>query len=159
MFIFTLRVISLYEKSGNTLISRKECQQESSLFCLLLPWSSNGSFYTLEGFIFWDITPCSPLKVNQHFEITCRLHPNQCFLLTLKPWRWDEYVPPKRWLTGNWLRGVISQKIKLFITTVVRISNLTFHSLFYIYSYICIYLYRPIYCDVYGGTRHVNDGF
>jgi hypothetical protein len=24
---------------GNILISRKECQQESSLFCLLWPWS------------------------------------------------------------------------------------------------------------------------
>jgi hypothetical protein len=23
---------------------------------------------------FWDITPCSPLKVNRHFGGTCRLH-------------------------------------------------------------------------------------
>jgi hypothetical protein len=24
--------------------------------------------------IFWDITPCSPLKFNRHFGGTCRLH-------------------------------------------------------------------------------------
>jgi hypothetical protein len=24
--------------------------------------------------IFWDITPCSPLKVNRRFGIECRLH-------------------------------------------------------------------------------------
>jgi hypothetical protein len=24
--------------------------------------------------IFLDITPCSPLKVNRSFEVTCRLH-------------------------------------------------------------------------------------
>jgi hypothetical protein len=24
--------------------------------------------------LFWEITPCSPLKVNRHFGGTCRLH-------------------------------------------------------------------------------------
>jgi hypothetical protein len=32
--------------------------------------------------IFWDITPCSPLKVNRRFERTCRLL-YACFLLGL----------------------------------------------------------------------------
>jgi hypothetical protein len=27
-----------------------------------------------KGFIFWDITPCSPTKINRHFEGICRLH-------------------------------------------------------------------------------------
>jgi hypothetical protein len=29
----------------------------------------------LKSSIFWDITPCSPLKVNQYFEEKFRLHP------------------------------------------------------------------------------------
>jgi hypothetical protein len=28
----------------------------------------------LKSTTFWDITPCSPLKVNRHFGGTCRLH-------------------------------------------------------------------------------------
>jgi hypothetical protein len=28
----------------------------------------------MKSTIFWDITLCGPLKVNQHFEGTCRLH-------------------------------------------------------------------------------------
>jgi hypothetical protein len=28
----------------------------------------------MKSTIFWDITPCSPLKVNQHFGGTYRLH-------------------------------------------------------------------------------------
>jgi hypothetical protein len=33
--------------------------------------------------------------------------------------------PPKRQLTFNGLHGIISQKIELFVTNVVRTSNLT----------------------------------
>jgi hypothetical protein len=28
----------------------------------------------LKNSMFWDITPCSPLKVNRRFVLTCRLH-------------------------------------------------------------------------------------
>jgi hypothetical protein len=35
--------------------------------------------------------------------------------LRLRPWRWRRYVHPKRRLNFNWLHGVISQKIVLFI--------------------------------------------
>jgi hypothetical protein len=38
-------------------------------------------------------------------------------------WRW--HVPPKRRLTFNGVRGVMSQKIEVFITTAVKTSNLT----------------------------------
>jgi hypothetical protein len=30
--------------------------------------------FIIEGIVFWDITPCSPLKVNQRFGETYRLH-------------------------------------------------------------------------------------
>jgi hypothetical protein len=98
-----------------------------------------------KSYIFWDITPCSPLRVNRHYGGTCRLHlqdrrisqaRNQrkgcgsacCLLhtgLILRSWRWRRYVPPKRRLTFNGLHGIISQKIVLFITTAVRTSNPT----------------------------------
>jgi hypothetical protein len=73
--------------------------------------------------IFWDRTPCSPLKVNRRFEGTYRLHCQgwgisraryQCeskWQAGLRPWRWRRYVPPKRRLTFNGLHGVTSQKI------------------------------------------------
>jgi hypothetical protein len=28
----------------------------------------------MKNYIFWDITPCSPLKVNRHFGGTCHIH-------------------------------------------------------------------------------------
>jgi hypothetical protein len=82
---------------------------------------------------FWDITVCSPLKVNQQrFKETCRkqaaCHLLLCWFLTrliLRPWKMKVYVPPKRRSTFNRLHGVISQKIILFITTAVRTSNPT----------------------------------
>jgi hypothetical protein len=87
--------------------------------------------------IFWDITPCSPLKVNWRFGRTFRLllqgrgisqsrnqreaggkQSSPCHLLhawlIFPPSRWRRYVPPKRRLTSNRLHGVISQKIDLF---------------------------------------------
>jgi hypothetical protein len=45
--------------------------------------------------------------------------------LILRPWRWSQYVPPKRRLTFNELHGVTSQKILLFTKTAVWTSNPT----------------------------------
>jgi hypothetical protein len=66
--------------------------------------------------IFWDITPCSPLRVSRSFGGTCSLH-----LQGQK----GRYVPPKLWLTLNGLHDVISQKMVFFIITAVRTSNPT----------------------------------
>jgi hypothetical protein len=86
--------------------------------------------------IFWDMTPCSPLKFNRRFRRTYHLHlqgqrisrtKNQSqsrwqayllslwslVLLILRPWRWRRHVPLKRRLTFNGLHDVISQKIEL----------------------------------------------
>jgi hypothetical protein len=95
----------------------------------------------LKSSIFWDIMPCSPLKVNRSFGGTWRLHlrgriinqarnqrktgSKQTFLawLIFRPRRWRRHFPPERALTFNGLCGVISQKIEMFITTAVRTSN------------------------------------
>jgi hypothetical protein len=74
--------------------------------------------------IFWNITPCSPLKVNRRFGRTYHLH-LQGWISRVRyqresRWqarRWRTYIPPKSQLTFNGLRGVISQKILIFRTT------------------------------------------
>jgi hypothetical protein len=55
---------------------------------------------------FWDITPSSPLKVNQCFGGTCHLH-----------------LQGQRIING--LHSVTSQKTELFISTAVRTSVLS----------------------------------
>jgi hypothetical protein len=46
--------------------------------------------------IYWDITPCSPLKVNLlSWWFVARL--------ILRPWRWRRRFAPKRWLIFNGL--------------------------------------------------------
>jgi hypothetical protein len=99
--------------------------------------------YRLKNTTFWDITPCSPLKVNRRFGGTYRLHLlgrirraryqqilATCFHagILLSLFFGPEYggdVPPKRGLTLDGLYGVVSQKTELFITTAVRHSNPT----------------------------------
>jgi hypothetical protein len=86
--------------------------------------------------IFWDITPCSPFKVNRRFggtcrlhlqvlrisqarnyrEATCLIHTSRWFLtrLILWPWRWRRNVPQKPHLPFNELHDVLYQKTELF---------------------------------------------
>jgi hypothetical protein len=96
----------------------------------------------LKSSVFWDVTPCSPLKTNRRFCGTCRLQfqgqriigqarlyllPASVWFLSwliiLRPWRWRRHVPPKRQLNFNGLHGVISHKTELFIATAVRTWN------------------------------------
>jgi hypothetical protein len=58
--------------------------------------------YLVKSSVFCDITPYSPLKVNQSFGYD---------------------IFPQRRLTFNRLHGVVFHKIKLFITTAVRTSK------------------------------------
>jgi hypothetical protein len=86
---------------------------------------------------FWDITPCSLLKVNQRFRGTCRppssgsknkpstrnqreaasyvIHAGFVLGLFFDTEDQGRHVPLKRWLTFNRLHGIISQKIELYI--------------------------------------------
>jgi hypothetical protein len=70
----------------------------------------------MKSTIFWDITPCSPLKANWRIIGT--------YCLLLQGWRInraryqrkirrqaERYVPPKRLLTFNALHGVVSHII------------------------------------------------
>jgi hypothetical protein len=86
--------------------------------------------------IFWDITPCSPLKVNRRFGGICvqgrrisqaRNHQEagskQGQRLILRPWRWCQHVPPKRRLIFNGLHGVISRKLGLLRKQCIRLGH------------------------------------
>jgi hypothetical protein len=66
--------------------------------------------------VLWDITPCTPLKVNRRFGGTYCLHlqgrrisraRNQCKSRWKARWRW--HVPPKRRLTFNGLHSYIPE--------------------------------------------------
>jgi hypothetical protein len=85
--------------------------------------------------IFWDMTPCSPLSFNRRFGGAYRLHVQGkknskpasklvCWTYYFDPEDGGD-VPPKLRLKLNGLHGVISQKMILFTTTVVKTSNLT----------------------------------
>jgi hypothetical protein len=82
--------------------------------------------WILKSSVFWDITPCSPLKVNRRFRGTYRLYlqgrrtsrtrnqpesrwQTETCLFSLRPWRWSRYVSPKRQLTFNGLHSVRRQ--------------------------------------------------
>jgi hypothetical protein len=58
--------------------------------------------------IFWDITACSPLKVNWRFRGTGRHHLHACFFAWLIPraWRWSRCGPPKRQLAFSGLQAL-----------------------------------------------------
>jgi hypothetical protein len=66
--------------------------------------------------IFWDINPCSPLKVKRHFGETYRLHLQHqiSWVKCQRESRWQT-VPPKRWLTFNGLHDIMSQKIAILL--------------------------------------------
>jgi hypothetical protein len=87
----------------------------------------------MNAYIFCDLTPCSPLKVNRSFGGTFRLpfsglknkpsmtRQSSALFATwyiirfvLRPWRWRRHVPPKCRLIFNGLHDVISQKTQLW---------------------------------------------
>jgi hypothetical protein len=94
----------------------------------------NFYFYQiLKNSIFWDITPCSPLRVNRRFGKTKQslppaftFFPCLTYSSTLKT---ETTVLPTCQLTFNGLHGVISQKIQLFVRTSASTSNHTLHVL------------------------------
>jgi hypothetical protein len=113
----------------------------SYLFCNLnIPLTEKFEVLTavvMKSTIFWDITPCSPLKVGRHFGETYCLHLQSriswakyqhdsrrqagWYLARLiRPWRWTRYVPPRCMLAFNRLHGVIFQKIVLFISLIIE---------------------------------------
>jgi hypothetical protein len=68
-------------------------------------------------YIFWIVTPCSPLKVNRNFRgrIFCLLSVSCCFLpwYILRSRRWRQCVSQKCGLTSKGLYVLVYQKIKL----------------------------------------------
>jgi hypothetical protein len=77
---------------------------------IILKWERFEDF-----FIFWDITLCNSLKINWRFGEPYQLQPPS-------KWRRYVYVPAKLRLVFNEPHGVISPKVKPFITTPVRTS-------------------------------------
>jgi hypothetical protein len=68
----------------------------------------NVANYNMKSSIFWDITPCSPMNFNRRFGGTYRLHLQGRRISRLRSQR-----------GSRWLHGVISQKLVLFIPSVI----------------------------------------
>jgi hypothetical protein len=68
--------------------------------------------------------PSSELKSKQTRSRTWLLAVSCCFLsyLTIRPWRWKQYVSPKHRLTFTGLNNVISKKTEIFINAGVKKS-------------------------------------
>jgi hypothetical protein len=118
----------------------------------------------LKTSIFWDIKPCSLLKVSQCFGGTCHLHvqgqrinqaelwllPPSCWFLaclTLQPWRWRRHVPLKCQLTFN----------RLIIIIIIIIIILLLLLLLYLFIPIAqIYLYRMRHISMQTSNQMIN---
>jgi hypothetical protein len=73
----------------------------------------------MKSYVFWYITPCSPLEVDWNFGGLCRFNLSawSWYLawFTLVSFRWRRYISPNQQLTINVIHGVISQKLELLI--------------------------------------------
>jgi hypothetical protein len=127
LFVDRTRMLGLWNKSNTLRIRWIQCH---ILTVMKRRWMKVEVTYfwgkgTMKSIVFWDITPCSLLKVNRHFGGTYRLHLRGrkiCRARNQRESRWQT-EPFQR--AFNSLHGVISQKIVLFITTAVITSNPT----------------------------------
>jgi hypothetical protein len=135
------------------------------------------SVVVMKNFVFWDITPCIPLKVNQRFGRTCRLHLHgrrisrnkKQNLLTaswwflawhvLVPWRWRRDVTPKHQLIFNELYGVISQKTELVAVYMFDIDFDLKDILIQGRKYKCTVYFLPCTTLLLHDSRGRKDGF
>jgi hypothetical protein len=82
----------------------------------------------MKSSIFWDMTPCSPLKVK-----LCSVPASRWFLtwFILRPWRWKRHVLPKRRFTFKGLHCVISHKIEELFKIAIPEILLNIQGLFF----------------------------
>jgi hypothetical protein len=111
------------------------CKNVAIMFHLVCRWCN----YSAVGFedltaavmkssVFWNITPCSQLKVNRGFGETCHLNLQgrrmsraRNELLSrhiLRPWIWRQNITLECLFTFNGPHGVISQKTELFSCSI-----------------------------------------
>jgi hypothetical protein len=102
----------------------------------------------MKSYVFWEITPCSPFKINRRVGRAYRLHLQGWWVSQARYQRETgskqskkrRNVPPKHRLTFNRLHGVISRKI----TTAVRTSDFTWiFNVCYLPRFLCVYLFVP----------------
>jgi hypothetical protein len=84
------------------------------------------------------------------FRVFSTCLPPACSLVCwtiLRPWRWRQYVPPKRRVQLYGLHGVISQKMIHFKTIAVKTSNPTcLHEIMEWCIFICTYSKITLLC-------------
>jgi hypothetical protein len=96
---------------------------------MCITWAKKTSNY-LKNTVFWVVPPCSS-EAGRRFGGAYSLHLHHVsfsywFLtwLTLRPWRWSWYVPPKRRAVSE-LHGVTTWKTALLLAIAVKTSRAT----------------------------------
>jgi hypothetical protein len=77
-------------------------------------WFKNNNSYKIRSALFWDITRRHVVTVYRRFGTTYR---------SLDPWRWDQYVVPKRRWTITTRRCVIPQNSADLINIAAEARN------------------------------------
>jgi hypothetical protein len=77
--------------------------------------------------------------------------------LTARPWRWRRLVPATLQLTFNGLHGVMSEKVELFRTIAVRISDPSHDYLNYIFRATYIKYLYDIKTGIHQWSESVNS--
>jgi hypothetical protein len=75
----------------------------------------------IKSSVFWDIQPCTPVKINQCFEETYCLH-LQGSILSRARNRYEAESKQYKFPFGR-LHGVMFRKTEIFITTGLKTSN------------------------------------
>ena len=73
--------------------------------------------------------PCCLVEVSQNLRNTCIPYLHGTSFSTLLPWRWRQYVFPKRRWISTAVQNVRSLKIVILRVTIVRTSYLSYWSL------------------------------
>jgi hypothetical protein len=121
------------------------------IICKSLVNYLNEVYLPMKSFIFWDITPYSPLSFNRRFGGIYRLHLQG----RRKKFSKQAGGKLKRRLKLNRLHGVISQKMILFITTTVKTSNPTYLSRFHCKVY--VYFVSHSQCCIRERRKNMHD--
>jgi hypothetical protein len=113
-------------------------------------WGSHSRSY--EGFIFWDISSCSALKVRLIARHTKECWQGQTYFI--QPWRSRQHATPKHWYlstnilgvtTQNWVRWLITSwtiEVRIMAQSrnlpfaVVFVATLTSHPISHRASYL-----------------------
>jgi hypothetical protein len=95
----------------------------------------------VKSYVFWDITPCSPFKVNRRFGGTCRLHPQSRRISQRRHQhegskKHSLLVPDSCWFLG-WYSFTLKMNATCCCETSVKFKLSAWHYIPYVHNSLC----------------------